>query len=78
MNELDNQAKVDRPISFIISLGRGQDAKDLLANLDRYRKLCGWSRKTMFLIGMAMAISKNDDNPDLVLQIADFMEKRTR
>lgn len=61
--------------AFLIDLGADDDAHELMNQLDKYRKLLGWSRKYMYLIGMAHVISKNGDNPDLVVRIANYLEK---
>ena len=61
--------------AFLIDLGGDDDALELMAQLDKYRKLLGWSRKRVYLLGMAHIISNNGDNPDLVVRIANYLEK---
>lgn len=61
--------------AFLIDLGQDNHAHDLMAQIDKYRKLLGWSRKTMYLMGVAMVVGKNEDNPDLVVEIANYLEK---
>lgn len=61
--------------AFLIDLGADDDAHELMSQLDKYRKLLGWSRKHMYLMGMAHVISNNGDNPDLVVRIANYLEK---
>lgn len=61
--------------SFLIDLGADSDAHELMNQMDSYRKLLGWSRKRVYLMGMAHIISNNGDNPDLVVQIANYLER---
>lgn len=65
-------------ISFIIDMGSGDDeeSEHLLENLDEYCKLLGWSRKRFYLLGASMIISENKDNPELVMQIAEYLAGR--
>jgi hypothetical protein len=42
--------------------------------LDKYRRSLGWTWKRFVLVGIASVISSHDDNPDLVMAIADFIE----
>lgn len=65
----------DRRSIIFIDLGQGDDAYDLKMALDEYLRLCGWSAKHAFLIGMASVIGKHGDNPDLVVKIADFIAR---
>lgn len=62
----------------MIDLGQGDEANELMIRIDSYRKLLGWSRKTLYLMGVAMVVGKNEDNPDLVVDIANFIEKHQR
>jgi len=62
--------------SFLIDMGQDQEAHDLMEAVNRYTHLLGWSRKRMFLMGVARVISDNEDNPELIMQIADYLEKR--
>lgn len=61
---------------FIVDLGDNQEAFELLSQLDQYRKLLGWSRKQFYLRGAAEVIANNQDNPDLVLAIAEYLQSR--
>ena len=61
--------------AFLIDLGADDNAHELMNQLDSYRKLLGWSRKHMYLMGMAYVIGKNGDNPELVVRIANYLEK---
>lgn len=47
---------------------------ELYALLDAYRKSLGWTWKRLVLVGIANVISSHDDNPDLVVAIADHLE----
>jgi hypothetical protein len=62
--------------TLILDLGGDDKDFELLAQLDKYRKLLGWSRKYFFLVGVAEFIAKKGDNPDLVIAIADYLETR--
>lgn len=53
-----------------------EDDPELFGMLDRYRRLLGWTWKRAFLVGFANTIAKNGDNPDLVLRIADYLERK--
>lgn len=50
--------------------------EELISMLNRYRISLGWSWKRFFLVGIAEAIGKQGDNPDLVLEIANYLERR--
>lgn len=50
------------------------DDPELYEMLNKYRILTGWTWKRFMLIGIAATISKNANNPDLVLRIADYLE----
>ena len=65
----------DKRAAFLIDLGADDDAHELMYQMDKYRKLLGWSRKRVYLMGMAHIISNNGDNPDLVVRIANYLEK---
>lgn len=51
------------------------DDEELLELLNKYRKSVGWTWKRAFLVGFANTIAKNGDNPELVVKIADYLEK---
>ena len=59
-----------------IDFGQDEEAHSLMENLNRYINLQGWSKKRMFLMGCAEIVHKHGDNPELVLQIANYLEKR--
>lgn len=65
----------DRRTAFVIDLGQGDEAYNLFMQLEKYRKLLGWSRKYAYLIGFAHIVSNNGDNPDIAVAIADYLEK---
>lgn len=75
MGEIISPSKEKRA-AFVIDLGADKDAHELMYQMDKYRKLLGWSRKRVYLMGMAHIISNNGDNPDLVVRIANFLEER--
>jgi hypothetical protein len=50
------------------------DEQELYALLDQYRRSIGWTWKRFLLIGVAEAIAKQGDNPDIVLEIAKYLE----
>lgn len=52
------------------------DEEQLADLLNQYRVSLGWTWKRLVLIGIAEAIGKQGDNPDLVLHIADYLERR--
>lgn len=49
------------------------ETKLLVENIERFRKLKGWTRKRVYLMGVASMIGT--DNPDLVTQIADYIAR---
>lgn len=59
-----------------IDFGADDEARELLDNLNKYINLLGITKKRMFLMGCAMVIGKNEDNPDLIMQIFKYMEGR--
>lgn len=52
------------------------DDPELFEMLNEYRILTGWTWKRFFLVGIAGTITKNENNPDLVLRIADYLGKK--
>lgn len=48
---------------------------DLPDMLDKYRRSLGWTWKRVFLIGFADIVAKQGDNPELVVEIADYLER---
>jgi hypothetical protein len=49
---------------------------ELMEALNKYRILMGWTWKRMFLYGLAATIDKNGGNDNLMLLIAETLEKR--
>lgn len=52
------------------------DAPQLFDMIDRYRRNLGWTWKRTFLVGFANTVAKQNDNPDLVIAIANYLEGR--
>lgn len=52
------------------------DDVELFAALNQYRISVGFTWKRMCLIGVANTISKNGDSPDLVIALANYLEKK--
>ena len=52
------------------------DEEELFTLLNQYRVSLGWTWKRLVLIGIAESIGKQGDNPDLVMAIADYLERR--
>lgn len=50
--------------------------EELFEVLNQYRISMGWTWKRMFLYGIAATIDKNGRNDDLLLLIADTLEKK--
>lgn len=63
----------DRKAAVLLQM---YDNPDLFFAINKYRVSLGWTWKRMFLVGFADIIGKNGDNPDLVLAIADYLEKK--
>lgn len=68
MNEESNKSK-----GFVLMF---KDDPELYEQINKYRINLGWTWRRLFLIGIANIITKNEDNPNLVLHIADYLEKR--
>ena len=62
--------------TFILDFGKGEDDKALVAMIDQYIHLLGWTRKRLYLMGAAKIISENNDNPELVIEIVNYMERK--
>jgi hypothetical protein len=58
---------------YTIDLGPSEEAKQLAGNLDNYIALTGETKKWFVLQGMARLIGEAEDNPQLVLQIAEYL-----
>lgn len=58
---------------YTVDLGGSDEAALLAENLDRYIALTGKSKKWFLLQGVAMLIGENNDNPKLVMQIAEYL-----
>lgn len=57
----------------------GKDEDYLLKeNLDTYIAYTGWSRKRFLLIAVAEYIKNKEDNPELVMQIAEHLMDKAR
>lgn len=52
------------------------DDPELYDMINKYRINMGWTWKRLFLIGVAESITKQGDNPDLVLRIVDYLGTR--
>lgn len=50
--------------------------EELMEALNKYRINMGWTWKRMFLYGIAMSIQDKGMNEDLLVKIADTLEKR--
>lgn len=50
--------------------------EELIDALNKYRISMGWTWKRMFLYGLAATIDKDGQNDDLILKIAETLEKR--
>lgn len=59
--------------TYVMDFGPTDEAKLLMQNLDEYIKLTGFTRKRFYLMGAALLIGQNQDNPRLVMQIAEYL-----
>jgi len=50
--------------------------EELLEALNKYRINMGWTWNRMFLYGLAATISKGGGNDELLIKIADTLEKK--
>lgn len=62
-----------KPVIPVIHM---MDDAELFFALDEYRRSLGFTWKRFCLYGVAATISKNNDNPDLVIQIADYLVRK--
>lgn len=53
-----------------------QDDPELFDLINQYKRTLGWTWKRFWLIGIADAIIKQGDNPEIALKIADYLEGR--
>lgn len=53
-----------------------RDDPELYDMLKRYKNSVGWTWERLILIGIAETIAKNKDNPDMVVRIADYLERQ--
>lgn len=70
---MDTEPDIRKRNVYIVDLGPSEEASLLADNLDRYIALTGKSKKWFLLQGLAMLISENQDNPKLVMQIAEYL-----
>lgn len=71
---MSNDSKSSRTRStYMMDFGPTEEAQLLMENLDEYIKLTGFTRKRFYLMGAALLIGQNDDNPKLVMQIAEYL-----
>ena len=59
--------------NIIVSL---KDKPELFDALNQYRISLGWTWKRFMLVGIAETLAKNNDNPDLILAIAQYLGER--
>jgi len=65
----------DRPKAVNVDFGFTEEGYLLVENLNKYRKSLGLTWQRVLLVGMAKLIDEQGDNPDLILQISDFIER---
>lgn len=53
-----------------------KDDPELFNVLNQYRISVGWTWKRFMLTGMANSVSKFNENPDLIVRIADYLERK--
>jgi len=58
---------------IFVFLNESQESKDLLTSINEFRKLTGLTWKRFTLLAIAERVTK--DNPDLALQIVDFVTR---
>lgn len=51
-----------------------EDNTDLYDAMNKYRINMGWTWKRLLLVGLANTLK--DENPDIVIAIADYLEAR--
>lgn len=66
---------LERKAQVSVEFGRDDESFLLFENLNKYRKSIGLSWKRILLTGFADIIARNGDNPDLVIQIVNHLEK---
>lgn len=52
-----------------------KDEPELFEALNKYRKASGWTWKWLILIGMARSVEMQKEHPDLIVKLADYLEK---
>lgn len=70
---MEEKTEEKRNPQVIISFA---DNPELYDALNKYRVSIGWTWKRVVLVGFANVVSKNQDNPDLVVAIADHLENK--
>lgn len=60
---------------FYLSMADSEEGVELVSHLRDYINLTGYTAKRFFLTGAALMIQDNNDNPDLILEIADYLAK---
>jgi hypothetical protein len=50
--------------------------EDLIDVLNKYRVSMGWTWNRFFLYGVATTISKDSENSELLVEIANYLENR--
>lgn len=52
------------------------DCINIFDHLGDYKRNLGWTWKRLFLIGVADAIIKQGDNPEIAIEIANYLQGR--
>lgn len=51
-----------------------RDDPELYELLSVYKNRLGWTWKRFFLVGVAEAMAKNGENPDLTMRVVEYLE----
>ena len=53
-----------------------RDDPEMYQILNKYRVSLGWTWKRFFLVGVAEALAKQGENPDVILRVVNYLESK--
>lgn len=62
--------------TLLLDLGKDQADFEMLDKIDEFARLKGWSRKRIFLMGVAELMARDKTNPELLLNLVEYISRK--